>query len=107
MKPNRIYEIEFRYNDEEDFHYAYILIYDTSTIFGETIQHALDCVSEDDDTSGLDKLLYDHFQLDDAQICWYFDVNDMAWDLKTSIERCYDIEIKDMWVERESSRGEL
>ena len=100
MKRNNVYEIEYRYNDEEEFHYALMVVYSTGTKLGDAIQKALDDGNESGSFVELDKLMYDKYKLDDNDICFYFDRTDMVWDLKTSIERSYDIEIKDMWVER-------
>lgn len=103
---NNVYEIEYRYSDEEEFHNAYMLIYHTETQLGKTIQLQLDLANEGGDYSGLDKLLYDRFGLDDGQICFYFDRKDIGdTDLREEIERSYDIYINDMWIVRESTYG--
>ena len=98
---NCIYEIEYHYSDEDEFHNCYVCVYDSSKVgAGETIAYTLKNADEDGDYSGLDKLLYNLFGLGDESICFYYDIQDAVWDLKTSLERCYDIVIKDMWVER-------
>ena len=103
---NNVYEMEYRYSDEEEFHNAYILIYHTGTTLGKTIQQQLDLMNETGNPVGLDKLLYDRYKLDDAQICFYFDRNDIGdAELREEIERSYDIYINDMWIERDSNYG--
>lgn len=108
---NKIYEIEFNYGDEMEYHLgdktrthnAYILIYATGTPLGDTIQHALDCGNEDGDFSGLDKLLLKHYGLKDDDICFYFDRNGIEDEsLILEIEHDFDIRIEDYWVARES-----
>lgn len=102
-KTNCIYEIEYRYSDEDEFHNAYVLIYETGTVLGDTIQHAMDCADEDGDWAGLDKLLYDHYGLSDGDICFYVDVTVAdEGDAKKDLEQSFDIIVKDMWVDRES-----
>lgn len=75
---NTLYEVEYLYLDElneKGWRNAYFVVYDTSTVLGETIQHALDCLNEDDDTSGLDKVLMEHFGVRDDEVSYYFDRN--------------------------------
>lgn len=103
-KPNQVYEIEYRYSDEDEYHNAYVLVYKTGTVLGDTIQHALDCANEDGDYSGLDKLLSDHYDLCDNDICFYFDESDNVRGLEKELELSFDIRIKDMWVDRGSKR---
>lgn len=104
MKVNCIYQIKFRYSDEEDFRDAYVLVYQTGTVLGDTIAHALDEADEDGDYSGLDKLLYDHYGLTDGGICFYYDTDDAIGKrkLENSLELAFDIVVRNMWVDRES-----
>lgn len=103
-KPNQVYEIEYRYSDEDEYHNAYVLVYKTGTVLGDTIQHALDCANDDGDWAGLDKLLYDHYELCDDDICFYFDESNNIRGLEKELELSFDIRIKDMWVDRGSKR---
>lgn len=100
---SKIYEIEYHYDDESEWHNAYILIYATGTPLGDTIQHALDCADDDGDWSDVDKLLLKHYGLKDDDICFYFDRNGIEDEsLILEIEHDFDIVINDYWVARES-----
>ena len=75
-----IYEIEYKFEDEradDGWRTGLVLVYETGTASGDNIQHALDCANEDDDWSGVDKLLKAMFKLDDDSIVFYYDINDM------------------------------
>ena len=66
--------------------------------------------NEDDDWSGVDKLMGALFGLKDEDICFYFDVSNII-DKGTSrltklvpeLQKDFDIVIKDIWVERTSN----
>ena len=78
---NTLYEVEYLFIDElgerhtHGWRNAYFVIYDTSTVLGETIRHALDSVGDDGDTGGLDKVLEQHFGVRDNEVAYYFDRN--------------------------------
>lgn len=75
---NTLYEVEYKYFDElkeKGWRNAYFIVYDTSTTLGETIQHALDCLDEEENTDGLDKVLTKHFGVRDDEVSYYFDRN--------------------------------
>lgn len=109
-----IYEIEYKYADEyikgEPSHNALVCVYETGSVEGDTIQYALDKANEDDDWSGVDKLMGTLFGLKDEDICFYFDVSNIL-DKGTSrltklvpeLQKDFDIVIKDIWVERTSN----
>lgn len=104
-----IYEIEYRYDDEykadEPTHNAFVCVYETRTPSGDTLQHALDLANEDDDWSGVDKLLTKMFGLKDEDICFYYDISDIK-DTGTSrltrlvpeLQRAFEIVIDDIWA---------
>ena len=109
-----IYEIEYKYADEyikgEPSHNALVCVYETGSAEGDTIQYALDKANEDDDWSGVDKLMGKLFGLKDEDICFYFDISNIL-DKGTSrltklvpeLQKDFDIVIKDIWVERTSN----
>lgn len=75
---NTLYEIEYLFTDElreGGWRSSNIIVYDTSTVLGETIQHALDCANEDDDWSGVDNVMTRHFGVKDDEVAFYFDRN--------------------------------
>lgn len=73
---NSIYQVEFKYSDEkEGWHTAFVLVYQTGTVLGDTIQYALDCVADTGEDDGLNKLLSKQFGITDGDICFYFDRN--------------------------------
>ena len=96
-----IYEVEFNYLDEDrkkdGEHTAYACVYKTGTPSGDTLQYAIDCVDEDGDDSGLNKLLRKMFGLADEDVCFYFDEGVMGdektWNLEQSLEQEFDIKI--------------
>ena len=109
-----IYEIEYKYADEyikgEPSHNALVCVYETGTVEGDTIQYALDKANEDDDWSGVDKLMGALFGLKDEDVCFYFDVSNILKEgasrltkLVPELQKDFDIVIKDIWVERTSS----
>lgn len=109
-----IYEIEYRYSDEykanEKTHNAFVCVYETGTAEGDTIQYALDKANEDDDFSGVDKLLGRLFGLKDEDICFYYDISDIedgatnrALALVPELQKSFGIVIEDIWVERTSN----
>ena len=77
-----LYEIEYRNLDElmdgNEPHNAYVVVYDSGTIEGETFAYALDKANEDSDFTGVDKILTKTFELKDDDICFYYDINDIA-----------------------------
>ena len=109
-----IYEIEYKYADEyikgEPSHNALVCVYETGTVEGDTIQYALDKANEDDDWSGVDKLMGALFGLKDEDICFYFDVSNII-DKGTSrltklvpeLQKDFGIVVKDIWLERTSN----
>lgn len=110
-----IYEIKYRYADEykanEPTHNALVCVYEGDEVgAGETIGYALDKANEDDDWSGVDKLMRALFGLKDEDICFYFDVSNII-DKGTSrltklvpeLQKDFGIVIKDIWVERTSN----
>lgn len=109
-----IYEIEYKYADEyskgEPSHNALVCVYETGTVEGDTIQYALDKANEDDDWSGVDKLMGTLFGLKDEDICFYYDISDIedgatnrALALVPELQKNFDIVIEDIWVERTSN----
>lgn len=109
-----IYEIEYKYADEyikgEPSHNALVCVYETGSAEGDTIQYALDRANEDDDWSGVDKLMGILFGLKDEDICFYFDVSNILKEgasrltkLVPELQKDFDIVIKDIWVERTSN----
>ena len=109
-----IYEIEYKYADEyikgEPSHNALVCVYETGSAEGDTIQYALDKANEDDDWSGVDKLMRVLFGLKDEDICFYFDVSNILKEgasrltkLVPELQKDFDIVIKDIWVERTSN----
>ena len=109
-----IYEIEYKYADEyikgEPSHNALVCVYETGSAEGDTIQYALDKANEDDDWSGVDKLMGKLFGLKDEDICFYFDISNIL-DKGTSrltklvpeLQKDFGIVIKDIWLERTSN----
>ena len=109
-----IYEIEYKYADEyikgEPSHNALVCVYETGSVEGDTIQYALDKANEDDDWSGVDKLMGKLFGLKDEDICFYFDISNIL-DKGTSrltklvpeLQKDFGIVIKDIWLERTSN----
>lgn len=93
---NTLYEVEYKYFDElkeKGWRNAYFIVYDTSTTLGETIQHALDCLDEEEDVDGLDKVLMKHFGVCDSEVSYYFDRN--------------GVEDESLWLEIQSSQDIL
>lgn len=88
---NTLYEIEYLFMNELGERSSYgwrtsnIVVYDTSTVLGTTLQHAFDCANEDGDMSGVDKVLARHFGVVDDEVAFYFDRN--------------GIEDESMWLE--------
>lgn len=78
---NSLYEIEYLYFDELSerrsygWRTGYIVVYDTATVLGETLQHAFECASEDGDGKPLNELLKKHFGVVDDEVVFYFDRN--------------------------------
>lgn len=99
---NVIYELEYRYSDEDQFHNANACVYTTGTRTGDEIQEKLDAINDGGDFephSELDILVNKLFGINDGDICFYFDRNTIPDDeLKKRMELSYDIVIKDMWV---------
>lgn len=109
-----IYTIRFNYNDEfcsgDEPHDCFVCVYETGSVEGDTIQYALDKANEDDDWSGVDKLMGALFGLKDEDICFYFDVSNIPKEgasrltkLVPELQKDFDIVIKDIWVERTSN----
>lgn len=101
---SKVWELEYRYSDEDEFHNAYIVIYYTGEPLGDTIDHALELANEDDDWSGVDKLLGTVFGISDSDVCFYFEPRGIT-PIKKDIELDFDIVIKDMWVAIEPKNG--
>lgn len=78
---NSLYEIEYLYFDELSerrsygWRTGYIVVYDTTTALGETLQHALNCANEDGDWKQFNELLKKHFGVTDDEVVFYFDRN--------------------------------
>lgn len=92
-----VYEIEYKFQDElaeKGWRTGLVLVYETGTADGDNIQHALDCANEDDDWSGVDKLLTSMFGFMDEDIAFYFDRNGIETEsLVLEIEHDFDIVI--------------
>lgn len=92
-----LYEIEYKFLDElkgDGWRVALVVVYTTGTPLGDTIQHALGCVDEDGDTTGLDKLLKKQFGVVDEDVSFYFDRNGIKDEsLVLEIEHNFDIVI--------------
>ena len=77
---NTLLEIKYLYLDElkesksNGWRTALMVVYDTSTVLGETIQHALDSIDEDG-TGGIDKVMTKFFGVMDDEVAFYFDRN--------------------------------
>lgn len=101
-----IYEIEYKFEDEmrdDGWRTGLVLVYETGTASGDNIQHALDLANEDDDWSGVDKLLKAMFKLEDDSIAFYYDMNDMderntskLTRLAVELQKNFDIIINDI-----------
>ena len=104
-----VYEIEYRYADEykadEPTHNCNVVVYETGTPSGDSIEHAMECANEDGDFTGVDKLLGTMFGLKDEDICFYFDISDIK-DTGTSrltrlvpeLQKGFGIVIENIWV---------
>ena len=95
-----IYEIEYKFEDElneSGWRTSNLCVYDSSEVgAGETIQYALDKANEDDDWSGVDKLMGKLFGLKDDDIAFYFDRNGVEdGGIISQVERDFDIIIND------------
>lgn len=73
------YEIEFKYLDslKEDWHTANVIVYDHLTVLGETFARALDYGESEGEWDGANKLLSKYFDLNDEEVCFYFDIADL------------------------------
>lgn len=98
---NTLLEIEYLYLDElqesksKGWRTANMVVYDTSTVLGETIQHALDSIDEDG-TGGIDKVMTKFFGVMDDEVAFYFDRNGIEDEsLFLEIQADYDIVIND------------
>lgn len=101
-----IYEIEYKFDDEwsEDrWRTGVVCVYETGTPSGDNLQHALDLANEDDDWSGVDKLLTAMFDLKDDDIVFYYDISDMRESntsrltrLAVELQKNFDIIINDI-----------
>lgn len=94
-----LYEIEYQYLDSlnDGWRRANIIIYDSSVVGeGETIDYALARANEEDDWSGVDKLMTSLYGLKDEDICFYFDRNGIEDEsLMLEIQKSFDIIIND------------
>ena len=66
-----IYEIDYKFDSEwrdDGWRTGLVCVYETGTPSGDNLQHALDLANEDDDWSGVDKLLTTMFDLKDEDI---------------------------------------
>lgn len=72
----KTYEIRYKCKDElseKGWRNSIVVVYDSGTSAdGATLQHALDCASEDGDFSGVDKVL-EKCGTKDAEVVFYFD----------------------------------
>lgn len=101
-----IYEIEYKFEDEmsdDGWRTGLVLVYETGTASGDNIQHALDCANEDDDWSGVNKLLKTMFKLEDDNVAFYYDVSVMSEGntskltrLAVELQKNFDIIINDI-----------
>ena len=93
------YEIEYKFDDElneRGWRTSNLCVYETGTVEGDTIQYALDKANEDDDWTGVDKLMGTLFGLKDEDIVFYFDKNGVENDsIISQVERDFDIVIND------------
>lgn len=101
-----LYEIEYKFEDErleDGWRTGLVLVYETGTASGDNVQHALDCANEDDDWTGVDKLLGAMFGVKEDEIAFYYDVNDMRESntsrltrLAVELQKNFDIIINDI-----------
>lgn len=101
-----IYEIRYKYLDElgdKGWRTSDICVYEVGTPSGDNLQHALDIANEEDDFSGVDKLLTAMFKLKDDDIVFYYDISDIedgatnrALALVVELQKNFDILIDDI-----------
>lgn len=96
----KTYEIQYKFNDElseKGWRNSVIVVYDAGTsVEGATLQHALDCASEDGDYSGVDKVLEKYGTKDD-EVVFYFDNTGVADEsLVLELQHDFDIIINDI-----------
>lgn len=77
----KTYGIQYKFDDElseKGWRNSVIVVYDAGTSSdGAILQHALNCASEDDDYSGVDKVLEKYGTKDD-DVVFYFDNTGIA-----------------------------
>lgn len=91
---NTHYEVEYQYLDslKEGWRYANLIVYDTNTVLGDTLDKALDLASDDGDYSGVEVLLHKFFGLGDDDVIFYFDRNGIEDEsLFLEIQRSLDV----------------
>ena len=101
-----IYEIDYKFDSEwrdDGWRTGLVCVYETGTPSGDNLQHALDLANEDDDWSGVDKLLTTMFDLKDEDIAFYYDISDMRESgtsrltrLAVELQKNFDIIINDI-----------
>lgn len=84
----KLYELEYKYPDEDEFHYCLMVYYDEQSGLGELLDEA----DQEDDFSKVDKKLFEKFGLYDEDICYYYD-GELS---KKAIESAFEIEVKNM-----------
>lgn len=77
----KLYEIDYKFLDEIDEdgnRCGLVVVYKTDTPDGDTLQHALDCASEDGDYGGVCQLLGREFNIGEDDVAFYYDTNGLG-----------------------------
>ena len=110
-----LYEIEYKFLDElnePNWRVSDIVVYDSSEVgFGETLEYAFEKANEDDDFSGVDKLLRKMYDVDDDSVAFYLDLNNIAeggtsksTKLVSELQQSHGIIVKDInYIQMEMS----
>lgn len=103
-----MYEIDYKFYDElqdSGSRTGLVIVYETGTPSGDTLQHALDCANEDGDFSGVDKLLLKMFDVRDDDVVFYYDLSDMEdtgtsrqTKLAVELQNSFDIVVNDIGI---------
>lgn len=101
-----IYTIRYKFLDEigeKGWRDSLVCVYEQGTPSGDNLQHALDVANDEDDWSGVDKLLTAMFKLKDDDIAFYYDTSDLedgatnrALALVVELQKSNDILIDDI-----------
>ena len=92
-----LYEIEYRYSDDSEWHNACVVGYTTNTVAGDTLDKIMDKANEDGDWGGVDKYLTKTLEITDSDVIFYLDETDITpYQVVCELQQELGVEIKDI-----------